>query len=162
MDKNSWGTPINFLHSARSAMGSIDLDPATSEQANENVMATNYFTVDDNGLEQHWEGNTWLNPPYSKDLIGKFMHKLVNHYVNGDVEQAIVLTNACQDTQWFNDTLALHATAYCFPSKRIQFIPPQGIKASSNSRGQVFTYLGDDPTAFITEFKQYGMMVIPA
>lgn len=161
-DRNSWATPIKYLHSVRQVMGNIELDPASHKQANKNVRATAYYTAEDNGLEQHWKAKTlFLNPPYSKDLIGKFMTKVTDHYVAGDINQAIVLTNNCPDTAWFDNTLAVHGSAFCFPSKRIQFIAPKGVRTSSNSRGQVFTYLGNNPQSFIAEFSQYGLTVKP-
>jgi hypothetical protein len=48
--------------------GSINLDPASSEQAQSVVQADNYFTWKENGLKQEWNAkNIFLYPP--KNLL---------------------------------------------------------------------------------------------
>ena len=76
--ENEWYTPFNIIESARVVMGSIDLDPASSESANNIVKATKYYTKEDNGLEQSWFGNIWLNPPYSQPLVKYFTNAVVS------------------------------------------------------------------------------------
>jgi hypothetical protein len=98
-----WYTPKIYIEAARDVMGSIDLDPASSEMANEIVKATRYITQDDipDGLSQNWEGNVWLNPPYGKGS-GSFTTKLIEEYSSGRVKSAILLLNAYGfDTIWF-------------------------------------------------------------
>jgi len=161
MANNEWATPLNYLHSARIVMGSIDLDPASNHSAQENVKAETYYTQEMDGLQHHWQGKTWINPPFGRGLAKPFMEKLIKHYVAGDVLEAIVLTNNVTDTAWFADTLGTHAAMFCFPSPRIQFITPPGTKKSSNSHGQVFSYFGRWPAKFVEEFGQYGIIAAP-
>jgi hypothetical protein len=42
--ENEWYTPANYIEASRMVMGSIDLDPASSETANRTVCATAYYT----------------------------------------------------------------------------------------------------------------------
>ena len=51
----------------------FDLD-VCSPQGGRNI-APNYFTEADNGLEQDWFGNVWMNPPYSTPTpwVDKFL-----------------------------------------------------------------------------------------
>ena len=60
-----WYTPSEYVEAARRVMGEIDLDPASSELAQETVRASSYYTKDDDGLVSEWSGRVWLNPPYS-------------------------------------------------------------------------------------------------
>lgn len=49
--------------------GEIDLDPASSEHANQVVQATRYFNWKDNGLQQTWKArNVYLYPPRDLSL----------------------------------------------------------------------------------------------
>ena len=82
-----------------------DLDPASSTVAQETVQAKNYFTPMHDGLAQDWEGNIWLNPPYSQALITHFAEKMVAEWQSGRVTQAIMLTHNYTDTS-FAHTLA--------------------------------------------------------
>ncbi|NOQ30214.1 MAG: hypothetical protein GQ570_03730 [Helicobacteraceae bacterium] len=163
MPNDEWRTPSRYIESARKVLGKIDVDPASNDDAQNIVLAGTYYSkhgkVD--CFTAPWTGRVWLNPPYSKELVGKFVSEACRQYSMGIVTEAVVLTNNTPDTKWFAGTLALTATAFCFVSPRIQFIPPAGTKRSSNSKGQVFSYLGKDPSKFIAEFKQYGMCVIP-
>lgn len=57
---SEWYTPSKYIEAARAVMGSIDLDPATTEQANKTICAKKYYTRETNGLLQEWHGNVWL------------------------------------------------------------------------------------------------------
>src|SRR5262249_44464856 len=86
-----WYTPPQFIEAARAVLGTIDLDPASSIAANSVVQAKRFFTKADNGLAREWHGHIWINPPYSGDLIGKFVDKLLLEIRAGHTEQAILL-----------------------------------------------------------------------
>lgn len=51
---NEWYTPPEFVEAARSVLGKIDFDPASSAAANETVRAEAYMTADDDALTQPW------------------------------------------------------------------------------------------------------------
>ena len=97
--ENEWYTPSKYIEAARTVMGSIDLDPASCELAQETVQAGQYFTIDDSGLTKEWRGNVWLNPPYSKESVGLFATKLVEETAN--LSETIVLVNNATETAWF-------------------------------------------------------------
>lgn len=155
--ENEWYTPQNYIESARKVMGSIDLDPATSEVAQQRVNAGHIFTIEDDGLEQKWFGNVWLNPPYAQPAIMHFMEKIAAEVECGNVHEAIVLTHNYTDTRWFH-VGASSATSICFTRGRIGFLSPEG-KRAAPTQGQAFFYYGDNPTAFEAEFSQYGFVV---
>ena len=94
---NEWYTPPDYIELARAVMGSIDLDPASSDKANEVVQAKTYYTAQDDGLSHDWSGNVWMNPPYSSELITKFTEKLIAELPR--VPQALVLVNNATETE---------------------------------------------------------------
>ncbi|MBW1673998.1 MAG: hypothetical protein JRJ45_10220, partial [Deltaproteobacteria bacterium] len=118
---NEWFTPRPIIECARRVMGSIDLDPASCDKANETVKATTYYTMQHNGLERTWHGNVWLNPPYGRALLTPFVDKLCKSLP--DITQACVLVNNATETQWFNK-LAIRADALCLIQRRIRFDTP--------------------------------------
>jgi phage N-6-adenine-methyltransferase len=153
---NEWYTPSEYLDAARRVMGAIDLDPASSEIANERVRATVYYTAQDNGLDFAWSGRVWMNPPYASDLIGKFCEKLAQHHENGSVPEAIVLVNNATETQWFQ-RLAHLATSIAFPKGRVRFLDPAG-NPGAPLQGQAVVYLGPNSEQFAAEFSTFGFV----
>ena len=157
--ENEWYTPAEYVELAREVMGGIDLDPASCAQANEVVGAATFYTKEDDGLSKDWAGRLWLNPPYSRDLMPAFVEKLRTSFMDGAVDQAVLVSHNNTDTAWFH-TLAGVASAICFPKKRIRFYRDSEIAAPTN--GQAFFYLGDDPQKFISTFECVGFVVRPA
>lgn len=149
---NEWYTPAEYIEAARSAMGSIDTDPASNEIANRIVKAAVFYTAETNGLDKTWSGNVWLNPPYASDLIGKFIDKLIAERRN--FRQAIVLVNNATETEWFNRLISV-ASAVCFPKSRVKFYMPDG-KTGAPLQGQAVVYVGENKLAFLTAFRDFG------
>jgi hypothetical protein len=56
-------TPPEVVGLAHRVLGRIDLDPASSEQANSYIEADTYFDVADDGFGREWFGRVLLNPP---------------------------------------------------------------------------------------------------
>ena len=147
---NEWYTPPIYIQSAKAVMGSIDLDPASNELANETVRAETYYTEETDGLSQRWYGNIWLNPPYSSQLVGKFVDKLTHSIFC----QAVVHVNNATETSWFKQ-LVDNADAIVFTTGRIKFLKKDGAKGTP-LQGQAFIYFGDKPELFLDEFRKYG------
>ena len=59
-------TPAVYIEAARRVLGEIDLDPASCFLAQETVKANRFFTKEENGLQQKWNGRVFLNPPYAR------------------------------------------------------------------------------------------------
>lgn len=156
--QNEWYTPIKFIESARKVMGSIDIDPASNDEAQKTIKAAKYFTLETNGLIQNWIGNIWLNPPYSGTEIRQFIEKLQVETLNGNINQAIVLTNNNTDTQWFAILYSL-CKCVCFTKGRINFY--RGNEVSSPTNGQCFFYIGENVDGFANEFSNHGLIMLP-
>ena len=149
---NEWYTPSEYIEAARKAMGSIDTDPASNDIANKVVKAEKYYTIETDGLAHDWHGNVWMNPPYSSDLITKFIEKLKEQ--RGNYEQAIILVNNATETQWFYEIVKI-ASAVCFPKSRVKFYMPDG-KTGAPLQGQAVLYVGDNYEKFISAFGGIG------
>ena len=146
---DEWYTPPLWIKRARIAMGTIDLDPASCAFAQEWVRASMWFDKATDGLRQSWTGHIWLNPPYSRGTIGRFVEKLIVEL--DDIEQAIVLTDNRTDTEWAHD-LFYAADAVAFTRGRIHFHNADGIAVSSALNGSAFFYIGNRPDAFTGAF----------
>lgn len=152
--ENEWYTPSEYIESARRVMGTIDLDPASSDIANKTVMAARYYTKDEDGLRCPWFGNIWLNPPYSQPLISQFSGAVVSK--RDDYDAAIILVNNATDTQWLQQIMNI-SDAICFIQGRIKFIDKNGNPSGAPLQGQCILYIGTDVSAFANEFNQYGI-----
>lgn len=152
-------TPKEYIEAARGVMGGIDIDPASNPKAQETVKAEKFFTAEDNGLDQFWRGNVFLNPPYSFPLIRDFINKLIAGVKSGEVSQAILLTNDNTDTGWWQDSFNAAGMA-CLLNHRINFRKPDGT-TSSPTNGQTFFYFGKNKAKFAAAFSQFGTIATP-
>jgi hypothetical protein len=151
-------TPSEIVEAARRAMGSIDLDPASCASANEVVQAATFYTRDDNGLLQTWEGNVFCNPPYSRKRIDEFVERLIHFYDEGDITAAVFLTSDNTDTRWFQRLMG-KAAAICFPEGRLNWWSTTNSGESNALRGSAIFYLGPEPETFRMEFRKFGHVV---
>lgn len=154
---NEWYTPEKYIKAARDVMGAIDLDPASSDVAQETVQAAEHFTPADDGLALPWHGRVWLNPPYAQPLITHFVEKLTKEWGSGHLTAAILLTHNYTDTKWFH-LAANSCSAICFTRGRITFPDANG-NACSPTQGQAFFYFGKNPAAFADRFSSIGVVL---
>lgn len=154
--ENEWYTPQDYVEAARRCLGEIVLDPATSEIAQERIQATNYFTVNEDGLKQCWCDKVWLNPPYAQPWIQLFAEKIITEIDSGMVSEAIVLTHNYTDTAWFH-LLESRASLICFTRGRVKFEKSDGTIAAP-TQGQAFFYFGANTERFREEFDGYGFI----
>ena len=155
---NEWYTPRGIVIAAKTAMGSIDCDPASSAIANRVVQATRYFTKEQDGLTQQWHGNVWLNPPYAQPLIAQFAKEVVIKCWAGEFQQACILVNNASETRWFQDLLCV-ASGICLPRGRIRCVSPDGHKQGAPLQGQAILYIGDNLQRFADAFANLGAIL---
>ena len=113
-----WYTPSPIIEAARAVMGDIDLDPASSEAANETVRAYRFYTRADDGLTQPFYGRLWVNPPFSD--VARFVNRLMAEYEAKRVREACIITFASLDTEWARK---LAAFPRWYPEGRVAYIP---------------------------------------
>ena len=172
-------TPIELIEAARETMGGIDLDPASSPEANERIGASTIFTIEDDGLAQPWAGRVWMNHPFGKsekacksqcaktscakrgyhllkDKPGNadWIKKLVSEFESGRVEQACCITFACTSEAWFRPLLR---QPQCFLYGRTNYcLPGGGGVLQGVTKGSCVTYFGQDVGRFAACFRHLG------
>lgn len=81
----------------------------------ENAKCKRFFTPDDDGLSQPWEGVCWCNPPYGRDLF-KWVEKACFSSA-----LVVMLLPARVDTAWFHDLVIPYSSEYRFVRGRLKF-----------------------------------------
>ena len=147
-------TPYAIIDAARATMGGIDVDPSSSVEANRVVKAQTFYTKEQNGLEQDWWGNVWMNPPFTRGLMREFIYKLLTTV---GVRQWSVLV-PFQTGAKHIDALALAATSICIPFGNVLFWGPD---ARNGRNGKIPTpvavyYRGHRNNHFAENFKEIG------
>jgi ParB family chromosome partitioning protein len=155
---DEWFTPDAYIGAARAVLGDIDLDSATCGFAQSRIKAASFYTKQDDGLLQRWEGRVWLNPPYSR--VAEFVTKLLTEIRAGNVTAAILLSHNNSDAAWFHEA-ANAAAAICFTRGRIRFEQEDG-PADTPPQGQAFFYFGKDVARFREIFSTIGLVLKPA
>lgn len=141
---DEWATPTQIIQLAHQVLGHIELDPATSAAAQQRVNAQRCYTA--NGLVRPWKAETlWLNPPYVRGEIGKW----VNKWVQCEFNAGLLLVPARTDAKWFQPLWGL---PMCFITGRLKF----GNSANSAPFPSVIVYHGSDWVPFYNVFQPIG------
>lgn len=91
-----WATPQEFFDKYNSIYN-FQVDVCASP---ENAKCEQYFTEEDDGLEQEWEGSCWMNPPYGR-TIKSWMKKAYESSLKGAT--VVCLVPSRTDTVWWHD-----------------------------------------------------------
>ena len=133
----------------------IELDPASSIQANKIVKAKRIFTIEDDGLTKEWKAKTiWLNHPFSRKGNKLWIDKLVASYELYKF-QACCITYACTSESWFQPLLQF---PQCFLHPRTNYFLPDGSVKRGVTKGSVVTYLGWNEDYFAEVFSEFGVV----
>jgi DNA N-6-adenine-methyltransferase Dam len=107
------------------ALGPFDLDPCAADPRAWSCARVNYTEADD-GLSKPWRGRCWLNPPYDRYAVGKWIRKLADH------GRGVALLHARTEAGWF-EPIWKGASGILFMADRIHFHKPDGTRHSANS-----------------------------
>jgi len=118
-DTQTWITPRWILD----ALGEFDLDPAAADPRPWDCAKISFMT---DGLSLPWHGRVWLNPPFDRYEVGKWVQKLADH------GRGIALLHARTEAAWFEPAWR-SASAILFMADRIHFHYPCGRRAEANS-----------------------------
>lgn len=130
---NEWYTPKYIIDS----LGKFDLDPCAPSVPLFKTAEVMYNEFDD-GLAQIWEGRVWLNPPYSRPLINKFMWRMTEH------NRGTALIFSRTDTELFQTEVFGKASAVKFLKGRIKFLKPDGSESGCPGCGSVLIAYGEE------------------
>jgi phage N-6-adenine-methyltransferase len=91
-----WATPQEFFDKYNALYG-FNLDVCANQN---NAKCSNFFSIEDNGLEQEWRGSCWMNPPYGREII----HWIRKAYESSLCGATVVcLVPARTDTKWWHE-----------------------------------------------------------
>ncbi|MEW6129602.1 MAG: DNA N-6-adenine-methyltransferase [Acidobacteriota bacterium] len=160
---DEWYTPPFYITLVEQVLTVIDLDPASSEKAQQWIQARRYFTKEDNGLIQTWWGKVFLNPPYGKSE-GKsnqaiWANRLLKFYEKGLVEEAILLINSAHGYKWYESLWTRYPV--CCVRERIHFVAVDGSIDGQSKKAQTFVYFGRNITRFQKVFSSIGRVLLP-
>lgn len=102
-----WETPQTFFDKLNQEFG-FTLDACAVP---DNAKCERYYTPEQDGLSQPWDGVVWCNPPYGRE-VGKWVRRGLMASENGAI--VVMLLPARTDTKWFHD--------YIYGKAEIRFV----------------------------------------
>jgi hypothetical protein len=118
---NEWLTPPDLL----GKLGKFDLDPCSPINRPWDT-AEKHYTIEDDGLNQLWNGRVWLNPPYGPEAA-KWLKKMSEH------NYGTTLIFARTETEYFYKWVWMKARAVLFIKSRLHFYTVDGKRAKGNA-----------------------------
>jgi DNA N-6-adenine-methyltransferase (Dam) len=149
-------TPSQIIELVIQVLGAIDLDPCADD--GKRITARQHYTAADDGLQLHWNGHLFINPP--QECPELWVRKLREEIQSGRVTEAIALVAAATDTDWLSELLATQPV--CFWRGRIQFLDDDYLPAAPVQQSYVLVYWGNNQDRFEQVFKGYGTVHLPA
>ncbi len=120
-DSQTWLTPRWIID----ALGPFDLDPCAAVPRPWDCAERN-FDASLDGLSRAWDGRVWLNPPFDRYQVGKWIRRLAGH------GKGTALLHARTEAEWFEPVWE-SARAILFLADRLYFHYPDGRRAEANS-----------------------------
>ena len=130
-DRNSWATP-QTVYDVMNNEFNFTMDICANDY---NFKHVNYLTIKDDALTYNFDqpelvGNyVWCNPPYSK--VMPWVELAVKNQALG-IGTVMLVKNDCS-TKWYMLALERAQEIRDVVGGRLSFVPPHGIKASSNN-----------------------------
>ena len=112
-------TPRSIIEALRP----FDLDPAAADPRPWDCARVSWST---HGLEHAWFGFVYLNPPFDRYVVGKWIARLAQH------DNGITLLHARTEAEWF-EPVWQRASGILFMADRIHFYRPDGSRQPANS-----------------------------
>lgn len=94
---DEWATPQDFFDDLDREFG-FTLDVCADSK---NAKCDHFFTREQDGLVQGWNGVCWMNPPYGRGITEKWMKKAYEESKKGSL--IVCLVPSRTDTKWFHN-----------------------------------------------------------
>jgi hypothetical protein len=107
------------------ALGPFDLDPCAADPRPWDCASQNFSEAQD-GLRQSWTGRVWLNPPFDRYVVARWIGRLAEH------GRGTALLHARTETAWFRVSWSKAATIL-FMAQRLTFVKPDGSSCTTRS-----------------------------
>jgi hypothetical protein len=114
-------TPLWILEQ----LGPFGLDPCAADPRPWDCARRNYTERDD-GLSKSWIGRVWLNPPFDRYEVARWIQRLAEH------GHGTALLHARTEADWF-EPVWQHASGILFMADRIKFCRSDGSEQPHNS-----------------------------
>jgi phage N-6-adenine-methyltransferase len=154
-ESGAWETPPDLVTDLAPVFP-WDLDAAASRP---NV-CKHYYSPEEDGLAQPWEGLIWLNPPYGKKRhIDWWMQKA---HLEGqkDGTTVVCLPPARTSTRWWHDNVPF-ASLVVFFNRRVHFILPEHYETDPTDGALVRVPEKRGPAGFPSAFVVFGDLTRP-
>lgn len=149
-------TPPDIATRAVTALGAIDLDPASDLSGRSLIPAAAVLTREDDGLAHPWSGRVWLYPPQGRQTAA-WVAKLLHEYHSKRTAAAIFYAPVDARAPWWQH-LAAEATV-CFPPGAHRAVCEDGSNLPRSRMSSVLAYLGPEPERFTTAVSDLGVVL---
>jgi len=157
---DEYATPPSLWRPLSRAVGGFDLDPTAGAEST--PIAEERFTKEDNGLEQAWHGDVWLNPPFG-DAPGfgesqrtVWLRKARSEVNRDEVRTVSVLLPVDTSTSWFHEHV-VEAPVLCLMGPgRMEFEGEKAEESGNTSFATSVAAFGDVPEDLIAALEQFG------
>ena len=112
-NNDNWSTPWRVVRALELEFGPFHLDPCADPDT---AKAPKFYTAEQDGLRQKWEGRVFCNPPYSDKPA--WIRKARASAEAGAL--VVMLLPARTDSAWFHDLVLGHAEVR-FLRRRVVF-----------------------------------------
>lgn len=133
-------------------LGPFDLDPCAADPRPWDCARENICAAQD-GLARPWGGRVWLNPPFDRRVVARWMARLAVH------GHGTALIHARTETGWFRPAWG-RASAMLFLFERLHFCRPDGTAQPANSGAPaVLVAFGSEDAERLRESRIPGALV---
>jgi len=115
--KNDWETPWAFIRGVETWFGAFSLDVCAEPHT---AKAPWFYTKDDDGLIQSWDGRWWCNPEWGAGLIAPWVDKAVEEIRDPDSRGCMLLPHKSEQPFW--GLIEEHADVILEVEGRQQFV----------------------------------------